>query len=275
MINSIGNAGHKKRRLGSTMILFGVLAALTAVRAAAQTAVVSDSTFVNGNWALTQFFAGNAGSVSGTQDLTIANGSPAPSRVITDTVGAAPSVSTESIALGVSIYTASTYNPAVSGAIASLNYTEDAACTSGCFGSGQSTGPALVQGGNFYILSSASVITGPSGTFANHSLSGLTAASFGLVNLTTAGSIFDNTQHPNFSASGLPIQFGFFRANGSSNGGVAYTLAAAIDNWQISIFAAAPAVSSAPIPALGTLALAVLASVLGLSGFTYLRRVRR
>ena len=46
-------------------------------------------------------------------------------------------ISTESVIMGVSIYTPFTYNPAVSGAIGTINYREDAACTSGCFGSGQ------------------------------------------------------------------------------------------------------------------------------------------
>ena len=53
------------------------------------------------------------------------------------------------------------YDPGVSGAITSINYSEDAACTAGCFGQGQSTGPALLQGANIYILSSSTVVTGP------------------------------------------------------------------------------------------------------------------
>lgn len=277
MIGSKTIPEHDKRWLGRAVIACGILAALTSMHATAQTAVVSDSTFLNANWTLSQFFIGNAGTVTGVQNLAIGN--PASSRIVADTVGAAPSAITESIVLGASIYTPFTYNPAVSGAIVSLNYTEDAACTSGCFGSGQSTGPAVLQGGNIYILSSSSVITGPGLTFANHALSGLTAADFGLVNLTTAGGIADTTQHPNFSAGGTAMQFGFFRANGSSNGGAGYTLAAAIDNWQVSIFTAAPpAAAAAPsvaVPTLGALELAVLAGVLSLLGFAYLRRVRR
>jgi hypothetical protein len=273
MIGSKGIPEHDKRWLGRAVIVFGILATLISMHATAQTAVVSDSMFLNADWTLSQFFIGNAGTVTAAQDLAIGN--PAPSRIVTDTVGAAPSPITESIVLGASIYTPFTYNPAVSGAIAFLNYTEDAACTSGCFGSGQSTGPAVLQGGNVYILISSSVITGPGLAFANHALSGLTAADFGLVNLTTAGGIADTTQHPNFSAGGAAMQFGYFRANGSSNGGAGYTLAAAIDNWQVSIFATAPLASSVAVPTLGALELAVLAGVLSLLGFAYLRRVRR
>ena len=81
--------------------------------------------------------------------------------------------------------------------------------------------------------------------------------------------------HPNFSTSGLPIQFGFLRANGSSNGGLGYTLAAAIDNWQISIFALAAPSAAAAIPTLGEMPLVALASLMVLVGLVYLRRTRR
>ena len=280
MIESKAIPEQDKPLLGRAVSVFGIVALLISTHATAQTAVVSDNTFLNANWSLTQFFVGNAGSVAAAQDLAVGN--PASSRNVSDTVGAAPSAGSESIVLGASFYTPFTYNPAVSGAIASLSYTEDAACTSGCFGAGQSTGPAILQGGNVYILSSSSVITGPGLTFTNHALSGLTAADFGLVNLTTAGGTADTTQHPNFSAGGAAMQFGFFRANGSSNGGAGYTLAAAIDNWQVSIFAVAappppppPPVGSVAVPTLGALELAVLSAILSLLAFAYLRRAGR
>ena len=101
----------------------------------------------------------------------------------------------------------------------------------------------------------------------------MTAADFGLVNVTPF-TIFDNTQHPNFSAGGAPIQFGFFRANGTSLNGPAYTLAAGIDNWQVTVVAAAPPTTATAVPAVGTVGLAVLASVLGLLALLFLRRIR-
>jgi hypothetical protein len=61
------------------------------------------------------------------------------------------------------------------------------------------------------------VITGPSATRAPHALSGHTALDFGLVN-ATGTTIVDNTQHPDFSASGAPIQVGYFRGNGAGQG---------------------------------------------------------
>src|SRR4051794_34912248 len=137
---------------------------------------VSDSTFLDANWAGTQFTAGNGGSSVGAQ--VASGGNPGAFRNVTDVVNAAPAGS-QSIVLSTSIYTPFTYNPAASGPITALNYSEDAACTAGCFGQGQSTGPAVLQGGNLYILT-ATVITGPSATWTAHTLTGLTAADFGL-----------------------------------------------------------------------------------------------
>ncbi len=237
--------------------------AVLALPASAQT--VSDSTFLDANWALTQFTAGNGGSSTAAQSLT--GGNPGAFRNVTDALNAAPS-GLETLVLSTSIYTPFTYNPAVSGAIGSINYSEDAACTAGCFGQGQSTGPALLQGANRYILSSSQVITGPSAVWTNHSLNGLTAADFGLVNVTSSATIFDNTQHPNFSAAGAPIQFGFFRANGTFGEG--YTLSAGIDNWQVTIIPAIvtqPPVVVVQVPTLAGWAIAGLALFILVIGF--------
>ena len=259
-----------KRRIGMVTVAIASVALVASMGATAQTAIVSDSTFLDANWTLATFFAGNAGSVIAAQSGVIGN--PAPSRVVSDTVGAAPSISTESVIMGVSIYTSFTYDPAVSGAIGTINYSEDAACTAGCFGQGQSTGPALLQGANMYILSSSTVVTGPALTWANHSLTGLTAADFGLVRVMSNGTLFDNTNHPNFSA-GAPIVFGFFRANGTGVSGPGYTLSAGIDNWQVTI-AAAGLPAAAAVPTLGGWVLALLAFGIALTGFAWTRRAR-
>ncbi len=117
-------------------------------------------------------------------------------------------------------------------------------------------------------------VTGPGGTWTPHVLNGLTSADFGLVNVTPT-TVVDSTQHPDFTASGGPIQFGFFRANGTGLNGEGYTLAAGIDNWQITLAAAPPPARGAiQIPSLGTIELAVLAGLLALLGVALLRRVR-
>jgi opacity protein-like surface antigen len=247
----------------ATVCFAGVL---IASQGAAAAVTVSDGTFADANWNLTQFTGGTGGSVTAGQVLT--GGNPGAFRNLTDALTGGG----VGIVLGTNIYTPFTYSAAVSGAITSLNYSEDAACTSGCFGQGQSTGPAILQGGNLYILGSSTVITGPSATWTPQVLSGLTALDFGLVNVTTT-TIVDNTQHPDFSASGAPIQVGYFRANGTGLGGGGYTLAAGIDNWQVTIVGAAqPPAAVAPVPTLGTMELALLALAVGLLGLAFARR---
>ncbi|MEO8189866.1 MAG: hypothetical protein ABI682_05955 [Acidobacteriota bacterium] len=227
---------------------------LLPVAALAQTA--SDTTFADANWTLTVFPAGNGGSVVANQQTVGGNSF----RSVADTVGA--SLST---ILGTHIYNATTYNPAVSGAIGSLNYSEDAFCQSGCFGQGQSTGPAVLQGGTLYIYNGF-LITGPGATTQTLTLSGLTANDFGRVAVTTT-TLFDTT-HPDFSAAGGPIQFGFFRANGSGPS-PGYTLTAGIDNWSVQVVAGAAA---APVPTLNPLAMSALALMLAVAAVLFLRR---
>jgi hypothetical protein len=219
----------------------------------------SDATFANADWTLTVFPGGNGGSVIATQATVGSNFI----RSVSDTVN-----NFQSIILGTHIYGPFTYNPGTSGAIASLSYSENAICLSGCFGNGQSTGPAIVQGGVHYVYTGF-LITGPSTTFHPLTLSGLTAADFARV-LVTGTTYFDNTQHPNFSSAGAPIQVGFFRANGAlvSSG---YTLEAGIDDWQVTISPAA-ATTAAVVPTLNPFAMGVLALLLAVAGILFLRR---
>jgi hypothetical protein len=162
MIHPMRRTSARSPRLVCLISAAAMIAMLSSL-AAAQT--VSDNTFLDANWSLTQFTAGNGGSSTAAQAL--AGGNPGAFRNVTDALNAAPA-GLETIVLSTSIYTPFTYTPSVSGAIASINYSEDHACTAGCFGNGQSTGPALQQGSNLYILSSSLPITGP-GSRGRHS----------------------------------------------------------------------------------------------------------
>ncbi|TMH03962.1 MAG: hypothetical protein E6H67_11780 [Betaproteobacteria bacterium] len=271
MTCSTRGASPRLAGLGSLISAIATIAALSSPTAA-QT--VSDNTFLDTNWALYLFWAGNftAGSLGSTTATQVAvGGNPGAFRNVTNVLDAAPP-GLQTIVVSMSIYRLFVYDPGVSGAITSINYSEDAACTAGCFGQGQSTGPALLQGANIYILSSSTVVTGPALTWANHTLTGLTAADFGLVRVMSNGTLFDNTNHPNFSA-GAPIVFGFFRANGTGVSGPGYTLSAGIDNWRVTIAAAGLPVAAA-LPTLGGWALALLAFGIALIGFAWTRRAR-
>ena len=222
--------GRARSTVRNAVRLLSILALPVAIASPALAQAVSDDTFLDANWTLTQAWAGLGGSSTAARSRR--GGNPGSYRLVTDVVNAAAPGS-QTLVLSTNIYTPFTYNPAVSGPIALLSYSEDAECTHGCFGQGQETGPAVQQGGKLYILN-RQLFTGPGTTWANHSLSGLTSDDFSIVSVTPT-SIFDNSQHPNFSASGAPIQFGFFRANGTRVNAGVYTLSAGIDNWQITI----------------------------------------
>lgn len=239
-----------------TGILILALVAAVPLGALAQVSV-TDGTFTNADWTLTVFPGGNGGTVTASQ-ATIG---PNFIRSVSDTVNGTPS-----LILGTHIYTPFTYNPGVSGPITALSYSESAICLAGCFGQGQSTGPAILQGGNLYVYTGF-LITGSSLSFHPLSLSGLTSADFAKV-LVTGTTYFDNTQNPNFSSAGAPIQFGFFRAN-SSGPSSGYTLVAGIDDWQVTFSAGSTA---AGVPTLSPFSMGGLALLLALAGILFLRR---
>ena len=120
------------------------------------------------------------------------------------------------------------YDPRTNGAIASVSYCEDVKFFQG-FGQGQGTGPALRQGGKVYVAPSG--VTGLPANWTTLSRSGLTAASFFQMN--GPGGFTDGGSHPDFSAGGLPITFGFMRANSSVAD--AYQTSIGIDNWLIAV----------------------------------------
>ncbi|MBX9608887.1 MAG: hypothetical protein K2Y51_21905 [Gammaproteobacteria bacterium] len=163
---------------------------------------------------------------------------------------------------GIYLKTTAVYTPSVEGAIASIDYDEDAKFFLGG-GNRQAAGMALRQNGVVYILNTpaftnsadwgplmSSVLTPPPLplTFA-----GLDAEDF--------STITDASLHPDFSVNGGAITFGFFRANGSSN-----TRIAGIDNWFVRVNTVA-----APIPLPAT----IYAQLAGVALLWHRRRVSR
>ena len=204
---------------------------LLAVNADGQTASFADDTFDDSDWHITRMSVNNAGSVSAVQEAT--GGNPDSFRRIINHCAGTGTI------YGFHMKLDAVYNPAVQGAIESLDYFEDSRMFVG-FGQGQATGPALHQDGRFYfgpgMLSNQSTWTTQSRT----GVAGETFVEF--VN----GSGHDSGSHPDFSSSGSPITFGFFRRN--SNG--TYTINAGIDNWSVvlSVDPGAPPVCDAGGP---------------------------
>jgi hypothetical protein len=68
-------------------------------------------------------------------------------------------------------------------------------------------------------------------TWTRKRLAGITANKLYL--LTADGR--DGAVHPDFTATGAPIEFGFFRANSNGPGGHSYRIVGAIDNWRVQV----------------------------------------
>jgi hypothetical protein len=209
------------------------------------TVTVSDSTFASADWALSQFIIGGGASVSANQQVS--GGNPGAFRFVGDNVANAPSASTFSAILGAHIYSPFSYSPSVTGAITSLDYTEDAICINpNCFGQGQGTGVALRQGGQAYVIG-GTITTSSTLWHTLPPLTGLHAADFFLLN-PSATSFVDPTSHPDFSGTGAPIQFGFYRSNSTCLGCSGYLLDAGIDNWAVTVHFPSPPGATVPAP---------------------------
>ncbi len=124
-----------------------------------------------------------------------------------------------------SFRTSATYNPSVEGAIATLDYREDARCVvsspGGCF----VIGPSLRQDGNVFLSRKTPLLSISEFEWTHKELTGLTPEDFRSI---ASGNY---SEHPDFSDSGSEIEFGFHRAMSTSP--VTITRSSAIDNWEI------------------------------------------
>jgi hypothetical protein len=121
--------------------------------------------------------------------------------------------------------TSAVYDPQTMGAITSIDYSEEAISLQG-WGAVQGTGPAILQDGKYYFYGGGytPLVTGlPLNEWRPLSATGLQAGHFSLY----GGPEF----HPDLSAAGSPITFGFWR--GTTAGGGTYV--AGIDDWTITV----------------------------------------
>ena len=227
----------------AALYLAGLLATLGVGQCAAIGAVsFFDGTFANDDWTVITVPGWDYGTATGTQIAT--GGNPDFYREITNTVQSLPLVTIH----GFHIKLSAMYDPSVQGAIATIDYSEDSLLISGFEGGeGQFAAPALVQGGMCYYASGWAT---PEFYWVHHSASDLTADSFLRLALGPP-------EHPDFSASGSAMEFGFLRGNSTSEGASGYTCVGGIDNWSVTV-------NLVPDPA--TL------SLLALGGLALLRR---
>jgi hypothetical protein len=187
-------------------------------------AVFSDGTFADGDWTVVTFATGPGSDVQAVQD---ADGNPAPARQVRNILGPAASPNDVSNVYGAHLRSSAVYDPSTQGPIATVDFLVDAILLDG-FGDGQAIGLALRQNGMVYIRQSG---TTPDRAWTRKE--SLAVSASGVVHLSGAV-VFDPMERPDFSASGGPIEFGFFTAN-STRGGSGYQILTRYDNWSVRV----------------------------------------
>jgi len=206
----------------------------------------SDGEFLNANW------SGSIVSQTGVQPATLTagqmttGGNPGAFRRVEHAYGGSGSGSILSGHVFSSIY-----DPAALGAIGSLHFEFDLNLFNGGESNGVAYGALLTQGMSVYTAgqvlkcepegaSNPSCASTTLNVWTEHDLGSFTAMNFSKA--SGAGPMM-----PDFSASGLPIQFGFYAANGTGGPNRTST-SSGIDNWSVEI-------TPAGVPEPGTLVL--------------------
>jgi hypothetical protein len=175
--------------------------------------MLCDDTFDNEDWTVL-FGTDGGGSAEGQQ--VASDGNPGAFRQVVNQTGAG-SMS------AVHLNTQLVYDPRASGPITWLDFAYDSRMLAG-FGDGQGGRVTLRQNGAVYCYG---YVFENTGEWTPRALNRLTSADFGLWGFSAPGA----PPHPDFSATGTPIEFGFQRDN--TGGG--YRIDCGVDNWRVMI----------------------------------------
>ncbi len=196
------------------------------------TVIISDGTFNPSDWAVNVTVS--TGGATQTAQQNLSGGNPGAYRYMTHPLPLGPS------SIGVAhLFQPASYTPSTQGAIISMDYSEDHIQFNPSIIGAR---PLLMQGNTLFI--------GPSINFTDLawttvSLTGLTAAAFS-----------NGSSHPDFSALGTTIQFGYGRSNTNNPGDPPLTTQHGIDNWSFTIHNAVQGVPDSgglSLPLLGLL----------------------
>lgn len=191
------------------------------------TAVYSDDVFDDGGWdeEVQVFGAGGSGSAGQLHYNGQAN---AGYRQVTITVNSAEGSGTAAQVAVFSIKRGITYFPTTDGTIFTVSYSEDSILQSGG-GNGQYSAPALRQNGKLYTLvPNAGAFPTPEAVWTSHSLTGLRQNDF--------RTIESASDHPDFSAAGSRMEWGFMRLHLAPAGNAGGKKTGGIDNWRITLY---------------------------------------
>jgi hypothetical protein len=195
------------------LITFFAVALAASAPASAET-VISDSIFSTSDW-LTQVNYSSGASQTALQAESGGNSYRYSYRYMTHSKGPNSTIGVTHVFLGAN------FNPSIQGAIDHIDYTETRIEFAPPW-SGAAIGATFVlrQGGVDYYSSD---LTFTNSTWNTISLNNLKAIDFG------------SSSHPDLSATGGPIQFGYERSNTNSSSSGSYLLQHGIDNRAVTI----------------------------------------
>ena len=207
--------------------------------------VLSDGTFVNADWS--QVIFTQSGGATGSFAQVATGGNPDSFRAFTTDYPSLPNGGAASVIL-VSFGANLTHNPSVDGAVTQLDFGYDIGSISGLVGGRYR--PMLRQNGIIYFLLVDDFVTT---AWTNRSHTSTSAADWGETN--------GGLGHPDFSASGGTIEFGYrvgLTLSCVTPGGcISGTIVSGLDNYQVTITTADPT-GNVPEPAFSTLSAAAL-----------------
>lgn len=188
--------------------------------ASAQT-TFTDGTFPDGAWGVDVRYAGGSGSASGGHQFN--GGDPTDYFQLTISTSAGPSGILAFVQNG-----SFTYTPSTQGAINSLAFSFSVESQAGI-------GTAFV---NLALEQNSQIYLGPEYDTSSTSWidfsDSLSASNFSLVTAAGNGEFsLDTTSHPDFSASGAAILFGFSSLFNSDPGGPSGSETAGVDNYRV------------------------------------------
>jgi hypothetical protein len=143
------------------------------------------------------------------------------------------------------LFQPASYDPSSQGAVADVRFDFEGFSLVGTAAGAMGYGALIEQDGMFFVKGFGQTLNGAG--FEAFGGSVLTAAEFGKV---VGGTTVDATMHPDFSASGSAMKFGFFVSNGTR--GLPSVNEGGVDNWRVEI---------TQVPAPPVLALLVSAAV--------------
>src|ERR1043165_4338706 len=211
-----GGSNRRESNMRYSRRSLGVAASLLFVGAAQADITFSDSVFNNGDWSVNTVGLVTGGTSTGVQT---GGGNPGTGREVTNTMNLLGTIYSLH-AYGAT--PATTYQPAVKGAVSSVEYTLDARWLSGIGGQGEGIALGAMQGSSLY--------------YADYDITGSTGAwnTFGAVGLVAADFVsFNGGPAINLSAAGAPIRFGFVVGNYAPD--QAYSNTVIYDNFSVTI----------------------------------------